>query len=377
MTTVAASKVYFDWQRGREPVGVKTMRRANKRLLNAVVSVLAETAATPARRSADIHTISPTDLRAADESVQRCEREWRGAGSPRVTEGQVSQALQNARALQEEFGQVKRKCGPSPSWVYLSLVRLFVLTRLPGLGKAKVIGGTAVVACCLSLLSTPFLFSSLPLALEGATVLTVCGICLTAPAVLVLWPTEPKRFAYQRLRQQRKEWAEQVEALRPATDLAWADYKRLHQQRTLCGRLEKARLKQQELVALLASAKYQLIHTDWRSMRGTDLERFLSRAFEMLGYHVELTNVSGDQGVDLMVTGKGKRVAVQVKGYAGSVGNDSVQQVVAGVNFYQCDSCAVITNSRFTPAAERLAAANNCRLIDGARIPDLIEGHIY
>ena len=353
------------------------MRRANRRLLNAVVTVLAETAATPPRRSADIYTISPADLRAADESVQRCEQELRGAGSPRVTEGQVSQALQNARALQEEFTQAKRKGGASPTWVYLSLVRLFVLTRLPGFGMAKVIGGVAVVVCCLSLLSTPFLFSSLPHALEGATVLTACGFCLTAPAVLVLWPTEPKRLAYQRLRQQRKEWAERVEALRPATEQAWADYKRLKQHWTLCRRLEKAKSRQQELVALLASAKYQLIHTDWRSMRGKDFEGFLTRAFEMLGYRVELTKVTADQGVDLVVTGNGKRVAVQAKGYADSVGNHAVMEVVAGMTYYQCDSCVVVTNSRFTSTAERLAAANHCRLIDGARIPDLIEGHIY
>ena len=116
---------------------------------------------------------------------------------------------------------------------------------------------------------------------------------------------------------------------------------------------------------------------DWRSLRGVDFEQFLSRAFEMLGYRVEMTKASGDQGADLIVTGKGARVAVQTKGYADSVGNHSVMEVVAGMNFYQCTSCVVITNSHSPRPRDNLAQANGCRLIDGARIPDLIEGRIY
>jgi restriction system protein len=141
--------------------------------------------------------------------------------------------------------------------------------------------------------------------------------------------------------------------------------------------LEKARQRREELAALLASVKYQLIHTDWRALRGVDFEQFLSHVFEMLGYHVQLTKASGDQGADLLVTGKGARIAVQAKGYADSVGNGAVQEVGAAMAIYQCTSCAVITNSRFTRLARQLAQANGCRLIDGAQIPGLIEGRIY
>jgi HJR/Mrr/RecB family endonuclease len=112
-------------------------------------------------------------------------------------------------------------------------------------------------------------------------------------------------------------------------------------------------------------------------MRGVEFEHFLARVFEMLGYQVELTKVSGDQGADLVVTGKGKRIAVQAKGFAGSVGNDAVQEVVASMPCYKCDCCVVVTNSSFTPGAKRQAAPWSCRLIDGAQIPALIEGRIY
>ena len=59
-----------------------------------------------------------------------------------------------------------------------------------------------------------------------------------------------------------------------------------------------------------------------------------------------------------MVTGKGRKLAVQAKGREESVGNKAVQEAVASMAFYGCDSCAAITNSRFTRAAIQLAQAN-------------------
>src|SRR5262249_54090334 len=137
------------------------------------------------------------------------------------------------------------------------------------------------------------------------------------------------------------------------------------------------RQHRKEVADILASVKYQLLHTNWRDMRGTPFEDFLGRVFESLGYRVQFTKASGDQGADLLLTGKGIRAAIQTKGYKDRVGNHAVQEIVAAMAFYQCTSCAVITNSQFTSGAIDLAQANGCRLIDGSQIPDLIEGRIY
>jgi restriction system protein len=96
-----------------------------------------------------------------------------------------------------------------------------------------------------------------------------------------------------------------------------------------------------------------------------------------LGYTVEKTKASGDQGVDLIVSGKGKRVAVQTKGYKDSVGNGAVQEVFAGMVHYKCNECAVVTNSHFTRAAVHLANSVSCRLIEGKDVYQLIEGKVY
>ncbi len=350
----------------------------NKRLANQLLLTLAQGGGrVSSGNSGDVYTVTPRDLAAAKEEFRYCEQEWQEAGAVLITGHRVEQALRNAEELQREFNRARTQSRPGVRWRYLALVRLFVLSGIPRFGRAKIISSTAAIIFSLTMLFSPFLFSSFGDALLGALFLTASGTVLVTAAVLLLWPTEAKRQGYQSLQRQRKEQNERVETLRSAVGQAWAEHKALRRHRILYDRLEEARQRCDELAALLASAKYQLIHTDWRSMRGEDFELFLSRIFVMLGYQAQLTKTTGDQGVDLVVTGKGSRIAVQAKGYANSVGNDSVQAVVAGKAFYGCDSCVVITNSRFTSGAMTLAQANGCRLIDGSLILDLIEGRLY
>lgn len=119
-------------------------------------------------------------------------------------------------------------------------------------------------------------------------------------------------------------------------------------------------------------AKLRLLNSKWDTLRGIPFEEFLAEVLRQHGYDVELTPASGDQGVDLVAVIFGQRVAIQAKGYSNMVGNESVQQVVAGKRFYNCTHAAVITNSSFTHAALALAESNDCLMIDYTVIPTLI-----
>jgi len=110
----------------------------------------------------------------------------------------------------------------------------------------------------------------------------------------------------------------------------------------------------------------------WITMRGREFEWYLKAVFESHGYQVETTKATGDQGVDLIVSGNDCRYAVQVKGCANKVGNSAVQEVFAGMKYYDCDECVVITNNRFTTSARHLAERVSCILIDRHDIQDLI-----
>lgn len=127
------------------------------------------------------------------------------------------------------------------------------------------------------------------------------------------------------------------------------------------------------------SAEYrreQLARRNWKALRSVDFEMFLEEVFRELGYTVELTKITGDQGADLIVSKGGCRIAIQVKGYVSSVSNGAVQEALAGKVYYGCDGSAVITNSRFTPSASDLAAKAGCVLIGEDELPALIRGRI-
>ena len=96
-------------------------------------------------------------------------------------------------------------------------------------------------------------------------------------------------------------------------------------------------------------------------MNGHEFERFLVRLFQKHGYQARNVGASGgDFGADLVIEKAGIKIAVQAKNYTtGKVGNDAVQQAIAGATFYDCDQAMVVTNARYTKSAYR--QATGCR----------------
>lgn len=100
-------------------------------------------------------------------------------------------------------------------------------------------------------------------------------------------------------------------------------------------------------------------------MSGADYEQYVAYVLSANGYtDVRVTQTSGDFGVDVIACKDSDRYAVQCKKYRSKVGNSAVQEVVAGMRYYNCDRAMVITNSTFTPAARTLAKANDVILVD-------------
>lgn len=137
-----------------------------------------------------------------------------------------------------------------------------------------------------------------------------------------------------------------------------------------------ARDRVEQLTRYFSDRRNQLLLWEWRHLRGIDFEQFLVQVFEALGYVVSTTRTTGDQGVDLIAFKGEVRIAIQAKGYAGSVGNEAVQQAFTGMRHYRCNRCAVVTNSEFTRSALELAGSVDCLLIDGDYLPRLIAGDI-
>jgi restriction system protein len=100
-------------------------------------------------------------------------------------------------------------------------------------------------------------------------------------------------------------------------------------------------------------------------MTGVQFEEYFAAVLVGLGYQVTMTKTTGDFGVDLIAIKDGTRTAVQCKRKrGGAVGGAAVQQVVAGAAMHGCSATMVVTNNLFTRAAQQLAAAHDCELVD-------------
>jgi hypothetical protein len=107
-------------------------------------------------------------------------------------------------------------------------------------------------------------------------------------------------------------------------------------------------------------------------MLGSEFESFLGKLFTRMGFDVSVTQLSGDQGADLVIGKNGTLTVVQAKRYSGKVGNKAVQEVVAAKGFYEAKNAMVVTNNEFTPAAYSLAKKNTVELVDRKKLEEWI-----
>lgn len=99
------------------------------------------------------------------------------------------------------------------------------------------------------------------------------------------------------------------------------------------------------------------------NQKGIEFEKSCYKKLEEIGFSdLQLTN-NTDNGADIIGTYNKTKYAFQCKNHAKAQGNKCVQEVIAAKMLYHCNRAAVISNSSFTPAAIKLAKANNCIIL--------------
>ncbi|MBU4162480.1 restriction endonuclease [Patescibacteria group bacterium] len=111
---------------------------------------------------------------------------------------------------------------------------------------------------------------------------------------------------------------------------------------------------------------------DFEKLTGYEFEGYLKGLFDLLGYTVIETSLSGDQGADLIASKDGQKTVVQAKKYSGKVANKAIQEISAAQRHYKADKAIVVTNSSFTKSAIDLALSNDVELWDGKKLKDII-----
>jgi restriction endonuclease len=99
------------------------------------------------------------------------------------------------------------------------------------------------------------------------------------------------------------------------------------------------------------------------NMTPVEFECFCAEQLRQAGWSARVTKQSRDQGVDIVAEKDGMRAVIQCKLYAQPVGNKSVQEVVAGRAHEQAQYGIVVSNNRYTSAAEQLASTNRILLL--------------
>jgi restriction system protein len=99
------------------------------------------------------------------------------------------------------------------------------------------------------------------------------------------------------------------------------------------------------------------------AMTPAEFEILCAEELRRAGWNARVTMQGRDQGVDVVAEKGDIRVVIQCKLYARPVGNKAVQEVAAAKAHEQASYGIVVTNSRYTPAAEQLASTNGIRLL--------------
>ena len=113
--------------------------------------------------------------------------------------------------------------------------------------------------------------------------------------------------------------------------------------------------------------------SDIDDMEGHDFEQFVAKRLVNEGYtDVEVTQGSGDFGVDIVAKHDDAWYAIQVKRHSNNVSHQAVSDAVAGIKHYGCSEAMVVTNSRFEKSANEFANSVGCELIERDTLCDWI-----
>lgn len=116
-----------------------------------------------------------------------------------------------------------------------------------------------------------------------------------------------------------------------------------------------------------------ILNNNFDFMEGHDFEYFCADVLRKNGFtNVEVTQGSGDHGIDVLAEKDGITYAVQCKCYSSNIGNAAVQQAHTGKSLYHKDIAVVMTNRYFTPQAVEEAEALGVKLWDRDRLSEMI-----
>lgn len=133
-------------------------------------------------------------------------------------------------------------------------------------------------------------------------------------------------------------------------------------------------IDEEEILFKFYTSKNQIIRKNFDLMEGHEFEFFCAEVLKGNGFEkINVTQGSGDQGIDIIAIKDGIKYGIQCKCYSSEIGNRAVQEALGGKTFYQCHIGVVLTNNYFTKSAVELAQRSGIVLWDRTKLLQLIE----
>lgn len=110
-----------------------------------------------------------------------------------------------------------------------------------------------------------------------------------------------------------------------------------------------------------------------RQLDPVAFERFVGSLFEKMGYQVQTTPLSGDEGIDLVLRKDTKLAIVQCKRYENSVGQPIVRDLYGAMVHNKADEAYLVTTGTVTLPAQQWVVGKPLHLVDGNTLVEWIE----
>jgi restriction endonuclease Mrr len=155
---------------------------------------------------------------------------------------------------------------------------------------------------------------------------------------------------------------------------AVADYqKTLYEAQRARHEAERAQQEAERAQQEAERAQRRKLRQYWMSLNGLQFEYELGNLYQQLGYRVESTPTSGDQGVDLILKKDGKTTIVQCKSHKQPVGPAVARELYGALIASGADEAVLACTSGFTQGVGDFVRGKPIALISAAELATIGE----
>lgn len=102
-------------------------------------------------------------------------------------------------------------------------------------------------------------------------------------------------------------------------------------------------------------------------MRSDEYEHIVAQYFENKGYETEVTQSSGDYGIDVFASKENSKIAIQAKMYGSSsrpINRQMIMELHGAKDYFDCTDAVIATNGRVLDTAREVAEKLNIEILN-------------